>query len=63
MNPKNVAVIGIGRVGLPMALVLAEKGYNVFGIGRSKEKIENLLKGTILPAIYVLLKRLSSNRY
>jgi len=44
---KNVAVIGIGRVGLPMALVLAEKGYNVFGIGRSKEKIENLLKGTM----------------
>jgi UDP-N-acetyl-D-mannosaminuronic acid dehydrogenase len=41
----TVSVIGIGRVGLPMALFLAEKNFTVYGIGRTKSKIENLKKG------------------
>ncbi len=45
MKKKAVAVIGIGRVGLPLALVLADSGYKVFGIGRNIEKINELLKG------------------
>lgn len=31
MNRSSVLVIGIGRVGLPLALVLADKGYDVVG--------------------------------
>jgi len=31
-NEKNITVIGIGRLGLCFALVLAKKGYNVVGI-------------------------------
>lgn len=46
----TAAVIGIGRVGLPMALVLAEAGCTTYGIGRSKEKI-NLLKQGLMPFI------------
>ncbi len=42
---KGVAVIGIGRVGLPLALVLADKGFTVFGVGRSEEKIAKLKSG------------------
>jgi len=42
---KNVSVIGIGRVGLPLALYTASKGFQVYGIGRNKEKIENIKKG------------------
>jgi UDP-N-acetyl-D-mannosaminuronic acid dehydrogenase len=45
-----VSVIGIGRVGLPFALVIANEGYKVYGIGRSKEKIA-LLKNGKMPFI------------
>lgn len=41
----TVSVIGIGRVGLPFALVIANEGYKVYGIGRSQDKIELLKKG------------------
>src|SRR4051812_19887049 len=51
MNKKNViSVIGIGRVGLPMSLFLADNGYTVYGMGRTPEKIEALKKG-VMPFI------------
>lgn len=42
---KSIAIIGIGRVGLPLALVFANEGFTVYGVGRSKEKINNLRNG------------------
>lgn len=45
MAKKTVAIIGIGRVGLPMALVLADEGFTVYGIGRDLEKIEFIKSG------------------
>ncbi len=50
MSKKTISVIGIGRVGLPLALILAEEGYKVYGIGRNEAKIE-LLKKKKLPFI------------
>jgi UDP-glucose 6-dehydrogenase len=47
MKRKVVSVICIGRVGLPLALVLADNVYKVFGIGRAQTKIDILLKGTM----------------
>jgi UDP-N-acetyl-D-mannosaminuronic acid dehydrogenase len=44
---QTVAVIGIGRVGLPMALVLADEGFKVYGIGRNQKKIDEINKGII----------------
>lgn len=45
-TPKNqVAVIGIGRVGLPFALFLADCGYQVVGIDRDPEYLKKLSKG------------------
>ncbi|MFH1895422.1 MAG: nucleotide sugar dehydrogenase [archaeon] len=44
MNQKIVSVIGIGRVGLPMCLSLAEAGYKVFGIDVRKEYLEKIKK-------------------
>lgn len=41
----SIAVIGIGRVGLPLALVLADDGNTVYGIGRQKSKIDEINKG------------------
>jgi UDP-N-acetyl-D-mannosaminuronic acid dehydrogenase len=50
MKSKNISVVGIGRVGLPLTLVLADEGDKVFGIGRNQEKI-NLLNKKIMPFI------------
>lgn len=48
MKEITISVVGVGRVGLPLALVLANEGLNVFGIGRNQEKI-NLLNKKIMP--------------
>jgi len=42
---KNVAVVGLGYVGLPLALLAEEKGFKVIGVDASKQKIEGLKKG------------------
>lgn len=36
---KNVTVIGLGYVGLPLALLASRKGYKVFGVDLNKEKV------------------------
>jgi len=46
MNKKiTVSVIGIGRVGFPLALVLADKGFLVYGIGKDFSHIEKINSG------------------
>ncbi len=42
---KSVSVIGIGRVGLPLCLSLAEAGFKVYGIDKRQEYIEVINKG------------------
>jgi UDP-N-acetyl-D-mannosaminuronic acid dehydrogenase len=63
---KNIAIIGIGRVGLPLALVFANEGFTVYGVGRSKEKISNLKNGD-MPFIEKnadnLLKKLVNKKF
>lgn len=44
-NRITVTVIGVGRVGLPLALVLADKGFLVYGIGRDPVKINKINNG------------------
>ena len=41
---KTVAVIGLGYVGLPLALLADQKGYKVIGIDIDQEKIDKLNK-------------------
>ncbi len=41
----NVAVVGLGYVGLPLSIACANAGFRVFGIGKDKGKIEKLKKG------------------
>lgn len=43
----NLAVIGIGYVGLVTAACLSELGHNVYCINRNEEKTDNLKKGII----------------
>src|SRR3989344_1379390 len=46
MHTKNhletVAVVGLGYVGLPLALLAEEKGYKVIGIDIDEKKIKDL---------------------
>jgi UDP-N-acetyl-D-glucosamine dehydrogenase len=41
----NIAVLGLGYVGLPFATVFAEAGYTITGIDPDNRKIESLNKG------------------
>ena len=43
----NMVIFGLGRIGLPIALVCAESGYNVTGIDINHALIESLNKGQI----------------
>jgi len=45
MKKKTISVIGIGRVGLPLALFIANKEFNVFGIDNDEKKTDLLKKG------------------
>lgn len=40
-----VCVVGIGRVGLPLALFLANKGHTVYGVDVDQEKVNLISKG------------------
>ena len=41
----KIAVIGLGYVGLPLAITFAENNYNVIGFDLNKNKIEKYLSG------------------
>jgi UDP-N-acetyl-D-glucosamine dehydrogenase len=41
----TTAIVGLGYVGLPLAVEFAEVGYNVIGVDLSEDKVESLNKG------------------
>ncbi|MDI6820366.1 MAG: nucleotide sugar dehydrogenase [Candidatus Hodarchaeaceae archaeon] len=43
----TLAVIGLGRVGLPLSLVFASKGVNVTGVDVNPDTINNLERGVV----------------
>ena len=56
----KVSIIGVGRVGLPLALFIAEKNNMVFGVDADQDKVKNIANG-IMPFMEegaeVLLKK------
>lgn len=44
---KNLIVVGIGRVGLPLGLVLAKEGFNVTGVDVSIDRLEAISTGKL----------------
>ena len=48
MNLKKIGVIGLGKLGTPLSLFLASKGFSVNGYDTNKE-IRNKLKKKINP--------------
>lgn len=47
MYRKNICVIGLGYIGLPTASILANKGFNVYGIDINENIISTINKGKI----------------
>ena len=41
----NVVVLGLGYVGLPLTVVLAEAGYHVTGVDPDQNKVDQLNQG------------------
>jgi UDP-N-acetyl-D-glucosamine dehydrogenase len=41
----RIAILGMGYVGLPLAVVFAEAGFNVTGVDPDKRKADSLVKG------------------
>ena len=44
-EPETIAIIGLGYVGLPLAIQFANAGSNVIGIDVDPGKIETLERG------------------
>ncbi len=44
----KIAVIGLGYVGLPLAVACAEAGFTVFGIDMDKKKVDSINRGESL---------------
>ena len=47
VRPKQVCVVGCGKLGLPLVTVLADAGHKVVGFDRNKNLIEELSRGSI----------------
>ena len=46
VNKKaRIAVIGLGYVGLPIALEFVRKGFFVYGLDNNRHRVEDLIKG------------------
>src|SRR3990170_2878844 len=60
INQLSATVVGIGRVGLPLALFLADRGFTVYGVDVDQEKV-NLVSSGKMPFLEegasVLLKK------
>ena len=44
-NQEKLSVIGLGYVGMPLAVTFAERGINVVGFDLNKEKVEKYING------------------
>ena len=42
----EIGIVGLGYVGLPLALAFAECGFNVTGIDSDKDRVNKIMKGT-----------------
>ena len=40
-----IGIIGLGYVGLPLAILIKKKGFKVFGFDKDKKKIDNIKNG------------------
>lgn len=61
---ETAAVVGLGKLGLPLALVLADAGFRVRGVDVSPSRIEEIERGALPrpePRVREMLRRLGTN--
>ncbi|MFX1485436.1 MAG: nucleotide sugar dehydrogenase [Promethearchaeota archaeon] len=66
MQGKNMVVVGLGYVGIPVAARFAEEGFNVIGIDIIAEKVDKINNGECPiegdePGLHELVKEVVSN--
>lgn len=44
-GPERIAVVGVGYVGLPLVLALADAGYDVIGVDGNEQRVRELAAG------------------
>jgi len=57
---SNISVIGLGYIGLPTALFIAMRGFNVRGVDTNQSMIESLKKG-VIPIHEIGLSEIAEN--
>ncbi len=66
-NKINVCIIGLGKMGLPLACVFADKGFKVIGVDKDKNKVKkiNMSQCPIVgePGLKELLKKNIKNGF
>ncbi|MCC6019690.1 MAG: NAD(P)-binding domain-containing protein, partial [Candidatus Verstraetearchaeota archaeon] len=63
---KRLSVVGLGYVGLPMAVVFASRGFNVVGVDIDVSKVESINNGRCYlsePGLDVLLRDVVSKGF
>jgi len=65
--PKKIVVVGMGYVGIPVAVAFSMAGFNVIGINRSRKKVDQINKGISPiggrePSLAPLLKKMVKAR-
>src|SRR5205085_11805627 len=43
--PQSAAIIGLGRIGLPLALCLADNGVDVIGVDKDRARLDEVGEG------------------
>lgn len=56
MKYNSVCIVGLGFVGLTLAMVMANKGYKVYGVEKNKLILNNLKKKRDIFTSQVLMK-------
>jgi UDP-N-acetyl-D-mannosaminuronic acid dehydrogenase len=63
-DSRSISVIGLGRVGLPLALCFADRGYRVLGVDHNPAILESVRAGRMPfaePGTQALLDRVTAN--
>ena len=55
----NICVIGVGTIGLPLATMLAKKGFNVKGLDISQDRVELINSGEVIFEYQDILKEVT----
>ena len=42
----RIGLVGLGYVGLPIALEFVKRGFFVYGLDNNKQRVDNLIKGS-----------------